>query len=66
MSPVFFYILIPISIAAVTLVLGVGLYGMFQGGEFNKKYSNKLMRLRILLQFVAIVIIMLAVYLTTN
>ena len=66
MSPVFFYILIPISIAAVTLVLGVGLYGMFQGGEFNRKYSNKLMRLRILLQFMAIVIIMLAVYLTTN
>lgn len=66
MSPVFFYILIPISIAAVTIVLGAGLYGMFQGGEFNKKYSNKLMRLRILLQFVAIVIIMLAVYLTTN
>ena len=66
MPPVFFYILIPISIAAVTVVLGIGLYGMFQGGEFNKKYSNKLMRLRILLQFVAIVIIMLAVYLTTN
>ena len=66
MSPVFFYILIPISIAAVTIVLGAGLYGMFQGGEFNKKYSNKLMRLRILLQFVAIMIIMLAVYLTTN
>ena len=66
MSPVFFYILIPISIAAVTIVLGAGLYGMFQGGEFNKKYSNKLMRLRILLQFVAIVIIMLAVYLTNN
>ena len=66
MPPVFFYILIPISIAAVTVVLGIGLYGMFQGGEFNKKYSNKLMRLRILLQFVAIVIIMLAVYLTNN
>ena len=66
MSPVFFYILIPVSIAAVALVLGTGLYGMFKGGEFNKKYSNKLMRLRILLQFIAIVIIMLAVYLSTS
>jgi hypothetical protein len=66
MSPVFYYILIPVSIAAVTIVLGTGLYGMFRGGEFNRKYSNKLMRLRILLQFIAIVIIMSSVYISTN
>ena len=66
MSQVFYYILIPVSIAAVTIVLGTGLYGMFRGGEFNRKYSNKLMRLRILLQFIAIVIIMSSVYISTN
>tara|TARA_B110000444_G_C18622402_1_gene492816 strand:+ start:389 stop:589 length:201 start_codon:yes stop_codon:yes gene_type:complete len=66
MSPVFYYILIPVSIAAVTIILGTGLYGMFRGGEFNRKYSNKLMRLRILLQFIAIVIIMSSVYISTN
>jgi hypothetical protein len=66
MSPVFYYILIPVSIAAVTIVLGTGLYGMFRGGEFNRKYSNKLMRLRILLQFIAIVVIMSSVYISTN
>ncbi len=66
MSPVFYYILIPISIAAVTFVLATGLYSMMKGGEFNRKYSNKLMRLRILLQFIAILIIMLAVYLASR
>jgi hypothetical protein len=66
MAPVFYYILIPISIATVTLVLATGLYGMMKGGDFNRKYSNKLMRLRILLQFIAILIIMLAVYLTSG
>ena len=53
-----YYLLIPISLLAVLAVLGTGIYAMFKGGDFNKKYSNKLMRLRITLQFVAIVIIM--------
>jgi|TARA_X000000368_G_scaffold42231_1_gene30438 hypothetical protein len=66
MSPVFYYILIPISVAAVVFVLATGIYGMMKGGEFNRKYSNKLMRLRILLQFIAILIIMLAVYLASR
>jgi hypothetical protein len=66
MSPVFYYILIPISVAAVVIVLATGIYSMAKGGEFNRKYSNKLMRLRILLQFVAILIIMLAVYLASR
>ena len=51
---------------AVLAVLGTGIYAMFKGGDFNKKYSNKLMRLRITLQFVAIVIIMSALYFATN
>jgi len=54
-----FSFLIPAALAAVTLVLGVGIYALFRGGEFGRSYSNKLMRLRVLAQFVAIVVIML-------
>jgi hypothetical protein len=49
--------LIPISLAAVLLTLLVGLYALFRGGDFGRSYSNKLMRLRVLLQFIAIVIL---------
>ena len=61
-----YYLLIPISLLAVLAVLGTGLYALFKGGDFNRKYSNKLMRLRITLQFIAIVIIMSALYFSTN
>ena len=66
MSDFLYYLLIPISLLAVLAVLGTGIYAIFKGGDFNKKYSNKLMRLRITLQFVAIVIIMSALYFATN
>jgi hypothetical protein len=66
MSGFLYYLLIPISLLAVLAVLGTGLYAMFKGGDFNKKYSNKLMRLRITLQFIAVVIIMSALYFATN
>ena len=61
-----YYLLIPISLLAVLAVLGTGIYAMFKGGDFNKKYSNKLMRLRLTLQFIAIVIIMSALYFSTS
>ena len=61
-----YYLLIPIALLAVVAVLGTGIYAMLKGGDFNKKYSNKLMRLRIALQFIAIVIIMGALYFATN
>ena len=50
-------ILIPIAIAAVFFTLLVGIYTLFRGGDFARSYSNKLMRLRVILQFVAILII---------
>ncbi len=55
--------LIPIALAAVALVLFTGIFGMMRGGEFNRKYGNKLMRLRVGLQFVAILVILAAVLL---
>jgi amino acid permease len=37
----------------IVLILGIGT--LFKGGETSKKYSNKLMKLRVLLQFIAII-----------
>jgi Hypoxia induced protein conserved region len=53
-------VLLPIALVAVSLVLLLGLVNMMRGGSPNR--SQKLMRLRVLLQFVAIVIAMLAVW----
>jgi len=53
-------ILLPIAVAAVAFVLLMGLVNMMRGGSPNT--SQKLMRMRVLLQFVAIVITMLAVW----
>ena len=52
--------ILPIAVGAVALVLLLGLVNMMKGGSPNT--SQKLMRLRVLLQFVAIVIAMLAVW----
>jgi hypothetical protein len=54
--------LLPIALAAVFITLCVGIYSLFRGGDFNRSYSNKLMRLRVILQFVAIVLIMATLY----
>jgi hypothetical protein len=52
--------LVPIAVAAVAVVLVLGLANMMRGGSSNK--SQKLMRLRVLLQFIAIIVIMLAIW----
>jgi NADH:ubiquinone oxidoreductase subunit 6 (subunit J) len=59
MSDFLYYLLVPVAIGAVGLVLVLGLVNMIRGGSPQK--SQKLMRLRVLLQFVAIVIIMAAI-----
>ncbi|WP_122466275.1 MULTISPECIES: twin transmembrane helix small protein [Brevundimonas] len=56
-------ILIVVAIAAVSITLGFGLYSLFRGGEFARSHSNKLMRLRVGLQAVAIVILLVALFL---
>ena len=40
---------------AVGIVLILGIGTLFKGGETSKKYSNRLMQLRVLLQFIAVV-----------
>ena len=44
----------------VVLILGIGT--LFKGGNTSKKYSNKLMQLRVLLQFIAIIVLVLMAY----
>jgi hypothetical protein len=53
-------ILLPVAVGAVVVVLMLGLFNMMRGGSPNT--SQNLMRWRVLLQFVAIVITMLAVW----
>jgi hypothetical protein len=53
--------LVPIAIGAVAVVLVLGLINMMRGGSPNT--SQKLMRMRVLLQFVAVVIIMATIWL---
>ena len=52
--------ILPIAVAAVAFVLLLGLINMMRGGSPNR--SQNLMRLRVLLQFVAIVITMVVVW----
>ena len=48
----------------VVLILGIGT--LFKGGETSKKHSNKLMQLRVLLQFIAIIILVGFAYFFKN
>jgi len=51
---------------AVGIVLVLGIGTLFKGGETSKKYSNKLMQLRVLLQFVAIIVLVAFAYFFKN
>ena len=53
-------IAVPVAIGAVAIVLVLGLINMMRGGSPNR--SQELMRLRVLLQFVAIVVIMATIW----
>ena len=53
--------LIILSLIAVLVVLGVGILGMLRGGDFNRRYGNKLMRVRVATQGLAILLILLFV-----
>ncbi|WP_340148414.1 twin transmembrane helix small protein [uncultured Sneathiella sp.] len=55
--------LIVAAVIATALVLFFGVLTMARGGEFNRRYGNKLMRLRILVQAVAVILIMIGIWL---
>ncbi|HEV8465422.1 MAG: twin transmembrane helix small protein [Pseudolabrys sp.] len=60
MSEFMSHYLVPAAVVAVAIVLLLGLINMMRGGSPNR--SQKLMRLRVLLQFVAIVVIMATIW----
>ncbi len=60
MNP-FFIMLMAAAMVAVLASLGVGLFAMARGGEFNKKYGNRLMQMRVALQGLALIFFVLAV-----
>ena len=55
-----------VLLVAVGLVLILGIGTLFKGGETSKKYSNKLMQLRVLLQFIAIIVLVTFAYFFKN
>ena len=61
-----------VKVLSITLLIGVGLVlilgigTLFKGGATSKKYSNKLMQLRVLLQFIAIIALVAFAYFFKN
>ena len=60
MSNFLYYYAVPLVVGAVAIVLLLGLGNMMRGGSPNT--SQKLMRWRVLLQFVAVVVIMITIW----
>ena len=63
---IFVKILSIVLLIAVGIVLILGIGTLFKGGNTSKKYSNKLMQLRVLLQFVAIIMLVTFAYFFKN
>jgi len=57
-----YFIFVVVAVLATLIVLLVGVLGFTKGGKFNAKYGNRLMQLRILLQFVAVAAVLLFVW----
>ena len=55
-----FEIVIGLALASVLAALALGILSMARGGEFNAKYGNMLMRARVITQFVALALMVLA------
>ena len=65
-SGIFVKIFSIVLLLAVGIVLILGIGTLFKGGETSKKYSNKLMQLRVLIQFVAILVLVGFAYFFKN
>lgn len=59
-------IVVAIAIGAVGVILLAGLYTLWVGGDTSATWSNRLMRMRVLAQFIAIIIIMAVLYFTSG
>ena len=61
-----FDILILLAIGAVAVTLAMGIYSLYRGGDFARNNSNKLMRLRVVLQAVAIALLVAGMWWKTQ
>jgi len=52
--------LIPTALAIVFATLCFGIYALFRGGDYGRSWSNKAMRMRVVAQFVAVLILVAA------
>ena len=59
-------LLVAIAVGVVAAVLLAGLYTLWIGGEASRNWSNRLMRIRVLAQFIAIIIIMTVLYFSSH
>lgn len=61
-----FDILVLIAIGGVAITLGFGIYSLYRGGDYARSNSNRLMRLRVILQATAIVLLMAGLWWKTT
>lgn len=54
--------LAPAALGLVVVALGAGVFAMMRGGEFNRRWGNRLMRARVAMQVLAVLLIIGAVY----
>lgn len=57
----FFFTAMIIAMLLTLAVLATGIIGFIKGGEFNEKYGNKLMRMRVIMQGIALALFALAI-----
>lgn len=58
--------IIYIVLFSVLVVLIIGVIAMLKGGDFNKRWGNKLMRARVALQGLAVILILVTAYLLSQ
>ena len=56
------FIVVGIALVAVVLILAAGLSTLWIGGDVSRRWSNRLMRYRVLAQFIAILIVLAVLY----
>ena len=56
------FIVVAVACVSVLIILLIGIGGFAKGGDFNRKYANKIMRLRLVTQAIAIVLIAIYIY----
>ena len=56
------FVLVAVSAIIVLIILLIGIGGFAQGGEFNRKHANRIMRYRIIFQAIALIVILILIW----